>query len=154
MGLHVNVPEVQLSDRVTREHRNRVWWTAYEFDRWHASKLSQPVAIQDEDIQVDLPSNAGLPPLAKDDFEEVDHNVARIKLAGLSGQITKVLYARKPEQEPFLQRVQQVLKNLQDWIKSLPAHLHADDAQRPQSVSSRTRSLMLTFNQVNAANST
>src|SRR5688572_24726671 len=56
MGLHLNIPAAQLSDPVQREHRNRVWWTAYIFDRMWATKLGCPPAIQDEDVKVDLPS--------------------------------------------------------------------------------------------------
>ncbi|KFH46976.1 putative transcriptional regulatory protein-like protein [Hapsidospora chrysogenum ATCC 11550] len=56
MGLHLNVPRHQLPSRELREHRNRVWWTAYILDRSWACMLRKPVSIQDEDIDVDLPS--------------------------------------------------------------------------------------------------
>ncbi|KAF7624676.1 hypothetical protein AFLA_009917, partial [Aspergillus flavus NRRL3357] len=42
MGLHLNIPESQLSNACEREHRNRVWWTAYTLDRMWAAKLGYP----------------------------------------------------------------------------------------------------------------
>jgi proline utilization trans-activator len=143
MGLHLNVPESHLSDRVTREHRNRVWWTAYEFERVVATRLSQPVGVQDDDFQVDLPSNTGLPLASQHDFADADHLVERIKLAKLSNQITKRLYGRRVQDKPFLQRVQQALKDLQDWVQSLAIDLRA----------TKQRSLLLSFNQVRSQHS-
>lgn len=33
MGLHLNIPETQMRDAGEREHRNRIWWTAYTLER-------------------------------------------------------------------------------------------------------------------------
>ncbi|KAH8660405.1 fungal-specific transcription factor domain-containing protein [Xylariales sp. PMI_506] len=147
MGLHVNVPEYHLSDRVAREHRNRLFWTAYELDRLEASKLSRTVGIHDDDIEVDLPSDTELPVDRLDDFFGADSQIARLKLAKITGKITKSLYARKPQQEPFLQRVQSVLKDLQEWIQGLPEHLRIGMQQSSQGVSGLSRALLLAFNQ-------
>lgn len=140
MGLHLNVPESQLKDRTIREHRNRVWWSAYEFDRLLAARLSQPFSIQDDEVQVDLPSNLNLTSNNQDDFSDAANLVNRIKLVKLTGQITKLLYGRKTESDSFLQRVQQALKYLQDWFHKLEVDMHAE----PQ------RSLLLSFNQVSS----
>ncbi|KAK7437209.1 fungal specific transcription factor [Colletotrichum acutatum] len=76
MGLHLNVPETQLRDAAAREHRVRVWWTAYIFDRMWAAKLSHPVAVQDIDIEVDLPSNPVVDDNIADDFADASYFVA------------------------------------------------------------------------------
>ncbi|EXF82076.1 fungal specific transcription factor [Colletotrichum fioriniae PJ7] len=76
MGLHLNVPETQLRDAAAREHRVRVWWTAYIFDRMWAAKLSHPVAVQDIDIEVNLPSNPVVDDNIADDFADASYFVA------------------------------------------------------------------------------
>ncbi|KAJ3954945.1 hypothetical protein N0V92_008530 [Colletotrichum tropicale] len=81
MGLHLNVPESQLRDVAAREHRNRVFWTAYIFDRMWASKLGHPVCVQDVDIEVDLPSNPTVDESIADDFADASYFVASVKLA-------------------------------------------------------------------------
>ncbi|KAK1246388.1 hypothetical protein MKX08_000190 [Trichoderma sp. CBMAI-0020] len=55
MGLHLNIPIDQLSEPSAREHRKRLFWSAYMFDRIWGSYLNHPVAIQDEEIEVDYP---------------------------------------------------------------------------------------------------
>lgn len=148
MGLYLNVPDAQLSDRAMREHRNRVWWTAYDFDQLLASRLGQSASVQDGDIQVDLPSSAGLPENVQGDFADAEPLVAHIKLAELAGQITQSLYGRRTQKEPFSQRVQQALKKLQGWVQSLPERLQFEKHQSSQPVSQAIRSLRLSFNQV------
>lgn len=147
MGIYLNVPESQLADRVVREHRNRVWWTAYEFDRLLAVRLSQPFSIQDDEIEVDLPADFDLPSTAQGDFAPAGDLVNRIKLMKLTSQITKLLYGRKAENESFLQRVQQALKDLQDWFQSVEGTLNDDEMQPSRTAAGPKRSLLLSFNQ-------
>ncbi|KAI1843554.1 hypothetical protein JX266_010187 [Neoarthrinium moseri] len=147
MGLQLNVPESQLGDKVLREHRNRIWWTAYELDTLIAARQSQPASIQEEDILVDLPSNANLPPDGHDDFVDAAELVDRIKLVRLTGQITKLLYRRKTQKDSFLQRVQKALKDLQDWFQGLGDNLQSDEQHLSRAVSGPMRSLLLSFNQ-------
>ncbi|KAJ4337039.1 hypothetical protein N0V95_008455 [Ascochyta clinopodiicola] len=71
MGLNLNVPDNLYSNRLAREHRTRLWWTAYVLDRTCCSKLGHPASIADEDIIVDLPSDDNLEDAA--DFEDVDY---------------------------------------------------------------------------------
>ena len=148
LGLYLNVPEAQLSDRVTREHRNRVWWTAYDFDQLLASRLGQSASVQDGDIQVDLPSSVGLPESVQGDYTDAESLVAHTKLAELAGQITQSLYGRRTQKEPFSQRVQQALKKLQGWVRNLPDRLQFEKHQSSQPVPHPIRALRLSFNQV------
>ncbi|KAH7009938.1 fungal-specific transcription factor domain-containing protein [Ilyonectria destructans] len=146
MGLHLNVPESQLSDPSVREHRNRVWWTAYSFDRMWASRLGHPVAIQDEFIEVDLPSD---PVLAsnQDDFKDAAYLVASVRLARLAGRIGYSIYNRNPQETSLSQRVQEALKDLRNWVEELPDHLHIDPKDHNVDPSPKPLSLHLYFNQ-------
>ncbi|RSL47265.1 hypothetical protein CEP53_009999 [Fusarium sp. AF-6] len=146
MGLHLNVPESQLRDAAAREHRNRVWWTAYSFDRMWASRLGHPVAIQDNDIEVDFPSD---PVLAtpSDDFADSAYFIASIRLARLAGRVLNSIYTRRPQQKTLSQRVQEALRDLRTFVEELPAHLHIESTDGPEP-SPKPLSLHLYFNQV------
>ncbi|KAI8682070.1 Zn(2)-C6 fungal-type domain-containing protein [Fusarium keratoplasticum] len=146
MGLHLNVPESQLRDAAAREHRNRVWWTAYSFDRMWASRLGHPVAIQDNDIEVDLPSDPVLE-TPSDDFADSAYFIASIRLARLAGRVINSIYTRRPQQKTLSQRVQEALRDLRTFVEELPAHLHIESTDGPEP-SPKPLSLHLYFNQV------
>ncbi|KAL8382334.1 hypothetical protein RB595_006222 [Gaeumannomyces hyphopodioides] len=128
MGLHVNVPPCQLTDVAAREHRCRVWWTAYTFDRLWAAKLGNPVAIEDNEIRVDFPSEQPALEGTVDagDFADAGYCLARIKLARVAGKITQSIYGRRIHQESLSHRVQEALSDLRAWADELPSHLHLD----------------------------
>ncbi|OJD29068.1 fungal specific transcription factor domain-containing protein [Diplodia corticola] len=147
MGLHLSVPEHQLSDRGAREHRHRIWWTAYVCDRMWASKLGQPASIQDDDIEVDLPSCEGLTGPGADDFGDPDYINASIRLARLATHIIASIYKRKGQHGAFSQRVQQALRNLRSWVEELPSHLQLDTDDSLQVKSRTLVYLHLSFNQ-------
>lgn len=50
IGLNHNIPESQVLDPIEREHRVRLWWTMYVFDRDWSARLSFPVLLHDEGI--------------------------------------------------------------------------------------------------------
>ncbi|TIC95126.1 putative transcriptional regulatory protein C3C7.04 [Colletotrichum higginsianum] len=146
MGLHLNVPESQLRDAAAREHRVRVWWTAYIFDRMWAAKLGHPVAVQDIDIEVDLPSNPAVDESVADDFADASYFVASVKLARLLGRVVPSIYRRRAQQTSLSHRVQEALKELRAWSGELPPQLHIDfkptSERTPKPIS-----LHLNFNQ-------
>ena len=151
MGLHLNVPESQLSDAGAREHRTRVWWTAYIFDRMWASKLGHPVSVRDDVIEVDLPSNP-IVESGTSDFRDCAYFVASVRLARLSGRIVHSIYSRKVEQKSLSQRVQEALKDLRQFVQDLPSHLHIESSDAPEpSPKPISLSLNLCFNQVSIA---
>jgi proline utilization trans-activator len=143
MGLHFNVPEPLLTDPAAREHRVRVWWTAYIFDRMWATKLGYPVAIQDSDIHLDLPSNK----FADSDFADCAYSVAEIGLARISGQIIHSIYGKTSQQTPLSERVHDSLSALRRWLKELPMSLQMDPT-RNNMAEQKPESLRLLFNQV------
>lgn len=154
MGLHLNVPESQLSDAGAREHRNRVWWTAYIFDRMWASKLGHPISVRDDVIEVDLPSNPNVKN-SVDDFRDCAYFVASIRLARLSGGILHSIYSRKAEQKSLSQRVQEALKDLRQFVQDLPSHLHIESSDTTEpSPRPISLSLNLSFNQVKSTRPT
>ncbi|PYH76339.1 hypothetical protein BO82DRAFT_387384 [Aspergillus uvarum CBS 121591] len=133
MGLHLKIPQVQLPDLGAQEHRKRLFWTTYMFDRMWGAHLGHPAAIQDDDIQVDLPSVLPNSELSEtnldqcDDFD-VEYCVASIKLTRHLTSVVRSIYNFHPQhQETQLStRVHRALQNLQAWMTQLPPHLKID----------------------------
>lgn len=145
MGLHQNIPEAQLPDRASREHRVRIFWTAYALERLWASKMGHPVSIQDDDIGVDAPSNVGLSETELSDFLDDEYMDAFVRLARLSKHIISSIYSRKATNVAFSQRVQTALKDLRGWVEGLPKHLQIPPGA--QLLKRPTKWLHLSFNQ-------
>jgi proline utilization trans-activator len=148
MGLHHNLPEGYMISPVEREHRIRVWWSIYIIDRVTSSKLGCPVTIRDVDIDVDLPSMEGLPPVEQEEFSDPGHLVAHVKLAGITGAIISDIYGRPRQQKAIVQSVQKILTDLQAWAKALPGSVRFSMAGPYCSSQRNIASLHLCFNQV------
>ena len=148
MGLHLSVPETQISERAAREHRTRIWWTAYTLERLLAAKMGHPVSVQDSDISVDLPSSFGLSEVELADFHDEDYINASIRLARLSQSIISSIYSRRASQTAFSHRVQAALKDLRNWVEALPKHLQLVPTNRLQALERPQKWLHLSFNQV------
>lgn len=146
MGMHLNMPESLLSDQAAREHRVRIWWTAYVFDRTWAAKLGHPVSVHDDDIDVDLPRGDGV--VGHEDFGDHEYILRNIELARLTGRIIPSIYGRRKQQKSFSQRVQQALSDLTSWVESLPNHLQLHRSEDGMASPNNVIYLHLTFNQV------
>ncbi|KAL4964653.1 transcription factor domain-containing protein [Aspergillus stella-maris] len=146
IGLNHNIPESQVIDPVERQHRVRIWWTIYIFDRMWASKMGLPSQILDDDIHLDMP--AAIEPKAEyeEQFTDAEFIRANINLARIVGETTAKVYSRRRYNETFLQRVQKLLRCLKEWVDTLPRHLrlNVDD---PEMNAKHVTSIHLAFNQ-------
>ncbi|KAL4972769.1 fungal-specific transcription factor domain-containing protein [Aspergillus desertorum] len=148
MGLHLNIPESQLSDAAEREHRNRIFWTAHTFDRMWAAKLGYPCAIRDDEIEVSLPSSSsGLGDNGALDFPDRAYFVARIGLARISGRIIYSIYGKKSQGISLSHRVQEAFGDLRRWLEELPPSLQSP-ARSEGEWDPKAQSLHLLFNQL------
>lgn len=151
MGLHLTVPPVILPDPITREHRCRVWWTAYTFDRMWSAKLGFPHAISDSEIEIDFPSNAP-EHTDQEDMPDCSYLIAMINLARLTSQIMGSIYGSASQRTSLSQRVQSALTDLRNWKDKLPKSLSFEDVNLA-ATDRRTCSLQLMFNQVTSRES-
>ncbi|KAJ5273807.1 hypothetical protein N7478_008932 [Penicillium angulare] len=143
LGLHHDIPECQCADPVDRQHRIRLWWAIYVYDRMYGSKAGWPIQISDDDIHVEMPSTVP-GPIHDEEFSDTDFLVASIDLARITGQAIEKLYSRKRHPDSFLQREQKLLIALKQWSQSLPHHIRLNqDRSLPKNVIS----LHLQFNQ-------
>ncbi|CAJ0551518.1 Ff.00g114480.m01.CDS01 [Fusarium sp. VM40] len=146
MGLHFNLPDSQIDDPETKEHLNRLWWSAYIMDHTAASISSQIASVSDDDVFVDLPSSTRVIGMGSADFQHTELLIARIHLARVTRSIIKCLYGRTQETKPFLRRVQHALQDLKQWLQRLPPDIQIDSGSslsKPIAV----QSLHLAFNQ-------
>ncbi|KAH6989861.1 fungal-specific transcription factor domain-containing protein [Ilyonectria destructans] len=146
MGLHFNLPDAVLKDPETKEHLNRVWWTAYIMDHTSASISSQIVSIPDEEIFVDLPSTSRVTGMRQTDFQHTEWLTARISLAKVTRRMIKSVYGRAQEKHSFLHRVQHSLRDLKRWLEGLPNEIQMYSGF-PHSKPASVQSLHLAFNQ-------
>ncbi|OQE35137.1 hypothetical protein PENCOP_c014G04673 [Penicillium coprophilum] len=122
VGLNHNIPESKCPDPVEREHRTRLWWAIYVFDRMYGSKVGWPIQISDADIYVEMPSK--VPGDIHDDHtSDTEYLVASIGLAKITGQVIDHVYSRKKFPESFLQREQKLLISLKEWCGALPPQI-------------------------------
>ncbi|KAG6353743.1 hypothetical protein INS49_005452 [Diaporthe citri] len=146
MSLHLKVPPTILPDLAAREHRNRVWWTAYTFDRMWSANLGFPPAISDNEMKVDLPSNPH-EQIDTADFPDRSYFVARITLAKLTSRTMNAIYGYDAQAKSLSERVQSAFRDLRTWMDELPESLKVDGTAQSKS-DSRACSLQLFFNQV------
>ncbi|RAK73606.1 transcription factor domain-containing protein [Aspergillus fijiensis CBS 313.89] len=146
IGLNHNIPESQLIDPVERQHRVRIWWTIYIFDRMWGSKMGVPSQILDDDIHLDMPSTITPIALHEEQFSDTEYLKANISLARIVGETIAKLYSRRKYSETFLQRVQKLLKALKNWVETLPEHLRLNQ-EEPETSRTPVGSLHLSFNQ-------
>ncbi|OOF98645.1 hypothetical protein ASPCADRAFT_139909 [Aspergillus carbonarius ITEM 5010] len=146
IGMNHNVPESQLIDPIERQHRVRIWWTIYIFDRMWGSKMGLPSQILDDDIHLDMPTNMTPTQLHEEQFSDTEYLKANINLARIVGETIAKLYSLRKYSETFLQRVQKLLKALKNWVETLPEHLRLDQVE-PEMSRTPVGSLHLSFNQ-------
>ncbi|KAL4874101.1 hypothetical protein BDV12DRAFT_191964 [Aspergillus spectabilis] len=146
IGLNHNIPESQLIDPVERQHRVRIWWTIYIFDRMWASKMGLPSQVLDDDIHLDMPSSIEPAQLYAEQFSDGEFLKANINLARIVGETTAKVYSRRKYNETFLQRVQKLLKALKSWVDMLSEHLRLN-VDEPELNSKQVTSIHLAFNQ-------
>ncbi|KAH7140439.1 fungal-specific transcription factor [Dactylonectria estremocensis] len=119
----------QTLDEPAREHRRRVWWSVYSLDRILSVQAGNPLAIQDKDIGVALPSR--LP-------EEALYCPAAVlchytQLSRILGDIHETIYCWSAKSSPItgnrlMASVQGIIHTLSNWNRNLPDELRFDPA--------------------------
>ncbi|KAH6719385.1 fungal-specific transcription factor [Leptodontidium sp. MPI-SDFR-AT-0119] len=148
IGMNHNIGASQVVDPVEREHRVRIWWTIYIFDRMWGSKMGIPNSILDEDVHLDMPTTISPKELHDEQFPDTDYATASVNLARIAGEVITKTYSRKKYKETFLQRVQQLLKSLKAWVETLPEHLRLNSEESGLINPKYIVSLHLSFNQI------
>ncbi|KAL4751396.1 hypothetical protein BDW72DRAFT_203102 [Aspergillus terricola var. indicus] len=144
LGMHRSAARHTTLTPVERESRRRTWWVLYFFDRFSASKLGQPIAVRDEDIDVEMPSMDGLTREEMVEFLDPRNLVINIKLGRIIGNIlTQVYGIPKATKGLYIHQVHSILKQLRAWHDELPSDMRVKEGGTPRPVAS----LHLAYNQ-------
>ncbi|WVF70470.1 hypothetical protein IAT40_005260 [Kwoniella sp. CBS 6097] len=133
LNLHRRVDDPSASAAVV-EHRKRVFYSLYNLDRLVSVTLSKPLAIADNDIDVELPT-----PLPSDEpfrgRPRIEFTQHIIKLRRLSGIILSTVYSVSGEQNtlPEAERaniIRDLHSRLDTWLAECPMPPDAEQEKR------------------------
>ncbi|SCV02352.1 LANO_0F17106g1_1 [Lachancea nothofagi CBS 11611] len=137
MGWHVDAQRDIIS-RFELEHRRRLWWTVYMFERMLSSKAGLPLSFADETITTELPDdfNMSSPPPNCENyiFPEAEFITNCVKITQINAQILNKLYQRLPGSN-ILPILKEIVVQLLDWRKTLSSFLQVDFKQKELKIS-------------------
>lgn len=137
MGLHRRTQDAGLPARQV-EQRKRVFWAAYFLDKDISLRMGQPSAQDDDDMDVELPSENPTDLLlidigAGDESRKISFFNARIGLAVIQGQVYKRLYSIQGARQSDAQKATvayELSSVLSYWRDSVPVDFE-DEAVVP-----------------------
>ncbi|CAG8960070.1 hypothetical protein HYFRA_00010548 [Hymenoscyphus fraxineus] len=115
-------------NKLEREVRKRVWWTAYSFEQYQCAILGRPCAIDDSEVNVQFPDEILLDGGESVPQGYVEHSV---RLAKLLSDVRRNIYASPshPTEQgdtPKIPVATQFLHDLHTWQQSLPPQLRLE----------------------------
>ncbi|RDL40106.1 Zn2 DNA-binding protein [Venustampulla echinocandica] len=115
-------------DRLEREVRKRVWWTAYAFEQYQCAILGRPCAIDDAEVNITFPDEMMLDGGESVPYGYVDHS---IRLAKLLSEVRRKIYVSpsQPTEQgdtPKTTVIIQFLRDLDTWHHGLPPTLRLE----------------------------
>jgi predicted CopG family antitoxin len=122
LGLHRKNRDPNLTPREV-EQRKRVFWVAYYIDKEHCLKTGQPPAQDDDEMDVEMPSEMLDNTIQFGDSPEVNYFNFRVKLSLIQGQVYKRLISVKAEKQSVTRRMVEVKRlegMLAVWRASIP----------------------------------
>ena len=124
MGLHRQCPDTSISPAEVDERR-RVFWIAYILDKDRSLRMRQPPAQDDDDMDVDLPSDfdGAVAPKSSSKLTRLSYLNIRAKLAMIQGKIYKRLYSVKANNQAIADRIaaaNDLEGLLQAWRATVP----------------------------------
>jgi Fungal specific transcription factor domain len=128
MGLHRRCQEPGLS-AVEIEERKRVFWIAYSLDKDISLQTGQPPTQDDDDMDVELPSENNRTLIHPGESNNTDFFGFRARLAIIQGQIYKRLLSVKASKQSATERViaaKELEAMLQTWRASVPIEFLRD----------------------------
>ncbi|CDK25050.1 unnamed protein product [Kuraishia capsulata CBS 1993] len=131
LGMHVDIGK-ETFNRYQLEHRRRLWWTVYMYERMLASKAGLPLSFTDDNISADLPDDFDMSNPEKNCefyiFPEAEFIRNCVKITQINADILGRLYNRQPKSN-ILPVVHELVMNLLKWKKSLPEYVNCDYTQ-------------------------
>lgn len=134
LGWHVDADKENLN-RFELEHRRRIWWTVYMYERMLSSKAGLPLSFADDSVSTELPFDFRI---NLDDFPRDENDVRGyyvfpsaeyinncVTITQINAVILSSLYTKQPTAN-ILPVVSDLVQKLFNWKNSLPDFLVVD----------------------------
>ena len=155
LGWHVDAEKESLN-RFELEHRRRIWWTVYMYERMLSSKAGLPLSFADDSVSTELPVDfkIDLSDFPRDEldvrgyyiFPPADYINNCVTITQINAVILSSLYTKTPTYN-ILPIVSDLVQRLITWKNSLPSHLHVDYTPEEPKVSRLIVNLMTEYYQ-------
>lgn len=153
LGWHVDADKENLN-RFELEHRRRIWWTVYMYERMLSSKAGLPLSFADASVSTELPSDFDM---RLDDFPKDENDVRGyyifppneyikncVTITQINAIILSALYTKQPTVN-ILPVVSDLVHKLLSWKNSLPDFLKVDFSADNMHVSRLVVNLMTEY---------
>lgn len=134
LGWHVDAEKENLN-RFELEHRRRIWWTVYMYERMLSSKAGLPLSFADDSVSTELPIdfNPDLSDFPLDDndvrgyyiFPSAEYINNCVAITQINAIILSSLYTKQPTVN-ILPVVSDLVHKLMTWKTLLPDFLKVD----------------------------
>lgn len=144
LGMHVDAEKETLS-RFELEHRRRLWWTVYMYERMLSSKAGLPLSLSDNSIATELPDDFDMtspPPGCQHYiFPEAEYITNCVKITQINAKILTCLYQKQPDSN-ILPVLAEIVGQLIQWKQRLPEFLSPDFSKRNLQISRLVTNIM------------
>ncbi|CAI5757304.1 unnamed protein product [Candida verbasci] len=153
LGWHVDADNENLN-RFELEHRRRIWWTVYMYERMLSSKAGLPLSFADDSVSTELPVDfkIDLSDFPRDEsdvrgyyiFPPADYINNCVTITQINAVILSSLYTKQPTFN-ILPVVSDLVTRLMSWKTSLPKYLDIDFSEENPKVSRLIVNLMTEY---------
>ncbi|CUM63974.1 uncharacterized protein PRCAT00001562001 [Priceomyces carsonii] len=151
LGWHVDAEKENLN-RFELEHRRRIWWTVYMYERMLSSKAGLPLSFSDDSISTALPAdfNMTIDQSEENDvrgyyiFPSAEYINNCVRITQINASILSSLYTKQPKFN-ILPVVSELVQKLTTWRNSLPDFLKVEFSSEEVSVTRLTVNLMTEY---------
>lgn len=137
LGWHVDAQRDSLT-RFELEHRRRISWTVYMFERMLSSKAGLPLSFTDNTITTELPDDFDMtnPPPGCDKyiFPEAEYITNCVRITQINAQILNKMYQKQPDSN-ILPVLKDIVTQLLEWRTHLSDFLQVDFTQKNLKIS-------------------
>jgi len=134
LGWHVDADKENLN-RFELEHRRRIWWTVYMYERMLSSKAGLPLSFADDSVSTELPIDFNIDlsdfPKSENDvrgfyiFPSAEYINNCVTITQINAIILSSLYTKQPKVN-ILPVVSDLVHKLMTWKTLLPEFLRVD----------------------------
>ncbi|KAK1995887.1 fungal-specific transcription factor domain-containing protein [Colletotrichum falcatum] len=124
LGFHQDPPQLQVPDKAALDLRRRMFYSVYALDRTISMIRTRSFSFTDDSINVEYPSNSGLPAGPITGPQSADSALALFQLRRLQSEWYQTLFqadsAPLPDVASF---IWQMCLEMREWHESLPDNL-------------------------------